>query len=421
MAGTAFAGVLGSVAFEKENSFADAADNTVTTALRVRDDQIDVTGLLRPMVSRGGVFPRMNESDTQVIGAFNVGTFTTTFDLGGHGATSVASLTETDLAKLLAFAVGNSDWTQIGDAALVAASSTVTSLEGFGGTAVAGGLWRVGDLGDTRAEGQGSIANANADPLQLGVAIGAAPADGDNAYAHGMIYPVSNVSSGGIITADDSDSSNTVRFLLYTANGVFVARGCVCTGITITGLNPGEIPQIALEWSAAAWGPLGSITFPPTESTDAKPPVPTAAGSFFINSVGTTTRVTDNPVAITFNVGQGMVPVPGPGGETVGQNVVGWRRKPEPSTLSVTFEAQAQTATPTYWLTANPTVARHALYTLNPVDGAAVSFYWPRLIQTNNPLQEMTEEINTVTVEFECATGATTTSELTLSAWRMGL
>ncbi len=212
-----------------------------------------------------------------------------------------------------------------------------------------------------------------------------------------------------------------MRFLLYTANGVFVARGCVCTGVTITGLNPGEIPQIALEWSAAAWGPLGTVTFPPTETTNAKAPVPTAAGSFFINNVGTSTRVTDNPVAITFNVGQGMVPVMGPGGETVGQNVVGWRRKPEPSTLSVTFESQAQTATPTYWLTANPSVARHALYTLNPVDGAAVSFYWPRLIQTNNPLQEMTDEINTVTVEFECATGATTTSELTLSAWRMGL
>ncbi len=387
----------------------------------MRDDQIDVTGLQRPMVNRGGTFLRMNEADLQVLGAFNVGTFTTTHDLGGHGSTSVGSLTETDLAKLLAQAIGNSSWTQVGDSALVNASSTTVSYEGFGGTAVAGGLFRIGDLGDATGGGQGIVAVANADPLVSLVAIAAAPADGDKAYAHGMIYPVSNVASGGIITSSTAAFSNSLRFILYTANGVFAARGCACTGVAITGLNPGEIPQIALTWGAAAWGPLGSVTFPPTGTPSFEDPVPTAAGSFFFNSVGTSTRVTDNPMAITFNVGQGMVPIMGPGGETVGQNVVGWRRIPAESTLSVTFEAQAQTAAPTYFLTANPTVARHALYTLNPVDGAAVSFYWPKLIQTNNPLQEQTSNVNSVTVEYLCATGATTTSELTLSAWRMGL
>ena len=421
MAGTAQASAPGAIAYESEDSFADAADNTITTALRCRDDQIDVSGLQRPMMDRGGKFPRMNESDPFSLGAFNLGTFTTTFDLGGHGSTAAGSLTETDLSKLLAHVFGNTDVTQVGTAAVDDDANTVTKVIDAEATTIVGGIIRVGDLGDGFAEGQAGVVSAtDGTDHDLLTALPGIPQTSDNVYAMQMVYPVSAVASGGILTSSGAASNNTLRFLLYTANGVYVARGCACTGVTITGLTSGEVPQIALEWSSVAWSPLGSITFPPTETTDAKPPVPTAAGSFFINSVGTTTRVTDNPVAVTFNVGQGMVPLTGPGGETNGQNIVGWRRIPAESTLSVVFEAQAQTATPTYWLTANPTVPRHALYTLNPVDGSALAFYWPRLIQTNNPLQEATNDLNTVTVEFRCATGATTTTELTLSAWRMG-
>jgi len=423
MAGTSQAGALGAVAFEFEDSFADAADNSITTAMLCRDDQIDVTGLQRPMLDRGGKFPRLNESSPQSLGAFGLGTFTTTFDLGAHGSTTAGAITETDLSKLLGHAFGNTDVTQVGSTAVDAGANTVAKVIDAAATTSVGGIMRVGDLADGFAEGQAGVISAtDGTDHDLLTELPGIPQTSDNFYAHQLVYPVTTVASGGILTSDGSSTNNTLRFLLYTANGVFVARGCACTGATITGLTSGEVPQIALEWSAVSWGPLGSITFPPSESTDAKPPVPTAAGSFFINSVGTATRVTDSPIAITFNVGQGMAPIMGPGGETNGQNVVGWRRIPAPSTLSVTFEAQAQTATPTYWLTANPTVPRHGLYTLNPVDGSAISFYWPRLIQTNNPLQEVTNDVNTVTVEFLCATAAPLGSdtELMFSAWRMG-
>ena len=239
MAGTARTSSTGFVAFESEDSFADAADDTYTTRLQVRDGSLNLAGLARPLVNRGGVFQRLNEGDADIPGAFGLGTFSFRHDLHGHGSATTGALTETDLAKLLAHAVGNSAWSQVGGL-LTTGTNDTNTLTSTNTTLLEGGLLRVGALADGRAGGQGTYALDATSSYELGVDLPGSPTTADSVRAMGLIYPVSGGTT--ILTSSGATSNNTLRFVLATANLQYVCRGCACTRLTIGGLAPGELP-----------------------------------------------------------------------------------------------------------------------------------------------------------------------------------
>ena len=425
MANTAVSSQIGFVGWEAESSFAESGDDTYTVVHQVRDDELDLSGLVRPMLDPAGTYQRLNERDLARVGGYGVSSFSFTLDLAAHGATTASgALTETNLAKLLAHVVGNSAWTQQGGVSSGGGDADTLVTDGGSEAFVLGSLLRVGALGDARGGGQAvacsTVTGSPATSTELLTGTAAGAADGDVVYAMGMVYPVSASGSGDIITADDSTSSNTLRFVVSTGNTAWVLRGCACTGITINGLNPGEIPSVTFEWGVAAFAPI-TVTFPSATAIADKVPTVNANGSCFIQTAGTTTSATVAPLEMSISIGQGMVPVMGPGGATVGQNVVGWRRVPAETTMNLVIEAEAQTASPAYWLTANRTTARHILVTGNTVDGASWAFYAPRADQMNDPTQGSTNGLNTYSLDFKLLTNTTTTSELTLSAWRLGL
>lgn len=422
MAGTAQSALLGSVAWEAEAAFAQSSDDTITYRMQVRDDQIDVSNLTRELIDRGGVFQYLSEKDLAALGPFGASTFTTSHYLEGHGGTTAGSLTQTDLNRLFAHVFGNVDVTQVGTTV-----NTPTDADTFtvvGGTILDGGLIRLGALGDARGNGQFLAVDDNS-TLQLLTAAGAAPNAADVVYAPMLVYPVSSVLSGGIVTASGAASNNTLRFRLQTGNLQFICRGCVATSVTFT-FGDGALPMVTIEWSCVAWNPV-SQTFPDVSvATAAKAPAALTAGSLFLQTKGTTTRATEVATGFSVSYEQNMLPIMGTDGATAGQNIVGWRRGPSRTTVSFSVEAEAVTANPTYHdlfaTDPNSQGYKHILWTGSVVDGSAIGMYFPKCRPIGNiPTQAQVEGLNFVPLQFEALTAAdtdaATTNELSRAAW----
>jgi hypothetical protein len=401
-----FSTAVGFVAFQAESSFANTSSDAYTTRVIPRDGSVDLSGLARPMVERPLVSQYLNSGSAPVPGAFGAGTFSFTLDLHGHGLTAAGSLTAHSLQTLLGHALGAANSAQVGGALTSGAHST-TSLVSTNTTLAAGGLLRVGALGDGRANGQATVSTTASSAYTLGVALPATPNTGDIVYPMLMAHPISS-SASTQLTSSGASTNNTLRFVLASGNLQFVARGCACTGITISGTNPGEMPQIQFTFSAAAWGPV-SQTFPSATSATDYAPAPATAGSVFLQAKGTSTRATVSAREFAVSIGIGMQPVFGPGGSTSGQNIVGWTRVPAQTTVSLSVPSEAATATPTYWdlfrTDPNSATARHLLWLSAPVDGRAVAFYFPKLRPIGNiPTQSEIDGLAYVPLQFRADT-----------------
>ncbi len=124
---------------------------------------------------------------------------------------------------------------------------------------------------------------------------------------------------------------------------------------------------------------------------------------------------------MTLNIALGVVPLMGPGGANAYQKIVGAHRTPTKITLNWTEDADAATATPTLDGYHSGTTRKHVMVTLNTTNGSALGFYISNgCITGARPVQTGGDGINRIAVEMTAYTGATTTSELTLSALRIG-
>lgn len=414
---------IGFIAFEAESSFAESGDDTYTTRIIPRDGSLDLSGLARPMIERPRLQQYLNEGSSYVPGAFGVGTFSFTVDLHGHGSTTNGALTSHSLLELLGHALGNVDSSQVGGAT-TSTSADAEEIISTNTTLVAGGLCRVGALGDGFAEGQATVASGASSTYSLEVALPGVPQSGDIVYPMLMSYPISSVGSTQL-TADDSTTNNTLRFVLASGNLQFVARGCACTAISVAGLNPGELPSITFTFSAAVWAPVNQ-TFPSATSATDHAPAPVASGSVTLQAEGTATRSTVEAREFAVNIGLGMQPVFGPGGASEAQNVVGWTRVPAQTTVSLSVPSEAATATPTYWdlFRTDPqsATARHLLWLSAPVDGRAVALYFPRLRPTGNvPTQSEIDGLAYVPLEFRADTDDDASDELRRANFVIGM
>lgn len=398
--------------WEIESSF---GETTQSFANRLQHTNLlDVTGITHEKVPIAPVVQRQNDGVHDMRGIMG-GSFTLELDLTGRGSSSAAGVTLSSLATLLGYCVGNAARAATsGTTAAGGGSATSTPVAAAAADFSAGSLCRIGAQNDGRGGGQfAAISGDASDTLTHLTAIGGAANASDVVYAPDMVYPNED---------PDQTSIQSLRFALATANQSFYAHGCYCTGIEFTGLNTGERPKVRLTF-AVAWFENASPTFPSSTAVgNSGSPVPVAAGSFFYNTVGTATRQTAVIRGFNLSIDLQVHPLIGPGGLSQYQSVVGCVRSRCQASFDFLVDGD-DTGFDTWWNTDEGSITfRHFLYTLSVKDSAALAFYFPRVKPVGaRPMQQDNGGVNARRVMCQAVTGATTTTQLTASNWRLAM
>lgn len=401
----------GAICWEAESGWAEDVTTFATDRVAVLES-VDISGLGQDILAPNKVNQYRNEGQLYIRGPMNA-SFRTKVYLNGHGSTMVGSPTIGAHENFLALVMGS--------AAALSATASTTCTGGTAavptttasGTFSAGGLCRIGSLGDAKGDGQFyAITTHVTTSLTLRGAARAAPANTN------VLLPVVQIFGP---EAPTSTAITGTRFLLQTANLCIEAHGCFPQSIAITGLNPGEVPMAEITWGVSWWR-YSTATFPSTTSSAAIAfnPAPVCAGSWNVNTSGTTTRSERSYRSLTLNITLGVEPVMGPGGVNQYQKIIGARRVPDMIEVEWSEDADAATTTPVLpgLLTAGAFL--HGELTLSTADGSAVGFAFPRMCVTNMPTQSAVNNRNAITIRCRAHTSSVTTSNLTLAAMVMG-
>jgi hypothetical protein len=399
------------VNYEAETNFGEDVDTVATYKLHLREP-VDTGDLEQKKIASGTVSAYRGEPGDWILGTFE-GTFKTKLALPGHGSATTGAITISALETLLGLVFGNAVTTATGSTLTGGTATTPTTTDS--GTLDPGDLCFIGALGDGDGEGQCyPVVTHSAQNLTLGIDLQGAAANGAVRYGGTTVYP-------------HSDATNTnytgVRMAIASANTQYLCHGCFPTAVAISGLNPGEVPMIDITWKTAWWEYKNS-TFPSTVSSDTFQPAATAAGSFVVNTVGTSTNSSTTRRIyrdMTLEIDLGTVECRGPGGYNAYQDIVGAKRGQDSCKLTWTEYAEATTTTPALPGFGTATARKHAALTLSVNDGSRVAFYWPSLRVMNVPRRIDIGGINGYRIECMAGVGPTTTSALTLSKWRMHL
>lgn len=375
-------------------------------------EPIDVSGLTHEMIEPGRVQQYLQETTAGIPGVMG-GSFSFKVYLCGHGSTTAGAITLSDLENLMGWVLGAvksapADGTTVNGGG----STTINVVTTASATFAAGQLFRVGAKGDAGADGQWNVVNTHTlTDLGTRVAFAAAPANAAVVYTAANVH-TSEAASGSAISG--------YRFQIFTANHQYLCHGCFPTGITFAGLNPGEVPSATITIGVSWWEPTAD-TFPETTALTVHTPSPIAAGSFNLQTHGTTTRNALSIRSFDLAVQLGVAPLVGPDSTNAYQSIVGARRVPSTITATVTLDAGAASTTPTYpvaWLTNS---AHHILYSMSTQNGSAMAVYLSRVFyRAQKPTQFDDGGLNRQRLTFGASTNNVTTSELTLSALRIG-
>ena len=415
--------VLGAICWEAETAgaynpaagtgWAEPIDTWATDRVAILDS-VDVSGLTNDPLEPGRVVQYRNDGTPYPEGPKG-GTFTTKLYWTGHGSTMVGSPTINARENYIARAFGV--------AAALSASASTTLTGGTAavptttasGTFYAGGLCRVGALGDGDGDGQFyAITTHTTTTLTLRGALRGAPVNG------AVLYPVVQLYGP---EAPTTSAITGTRFLLQTANLQYECHGCFPMSISYSGFNAGEVPAAEITWGVSWWR-YSTATFPSTTSSAAATmnPGAVAAGSVNVQDVGTTTRNERTLVrSISLEHTLGIEPLRGPGGINQYQAIIGARRLPDTIMFSVTEEADAATTSPVLPLQGLSSTMKHIEVTLSTADGSAFGFAMPNCCVTNIATQKQDGNLNRLTTMYRAHTSSVTTSNLTLAAIVYGM
>jgi hypothetical protein len=385
--------------------------STVATYKLNLREPVDCSGIEQKKIAMNQVSPYRGDPGDWILGTFEP-TWKTKLAIPGHGSTTAGAVTITAFETLLGIIFGNSATIATGST-LTGAGTVTAPTTTDSGTLLPGQLIPIGTLGDGKGEGQCyPVVSHATTTLTLGIALQAVPGAGNVRYSGTMVYPTS-----------DSTSSNItgIRMQVSSANCQYLMHGAFPTAVSISGLNPGEVPMMDVTWKAA-WYEYKSSTFPTTVAGDTFQPAATAAGSLVVNTVGATTNTSAtrrNYRDLTLDINIGTIECRGPGGFNAYQDIVGAKRGQDSCKLTWSEYAEATTTTPELPGFGTATNRKHAALTLSTADGSRVAFYFPSLRVMNVPRLVSIGGINGYRVECMAGVGATTTSALTLSKWRM--
>lgn len=401
---------LGAICYEPETNFGE--DVTTFATLRVPIiGAVDAQGLKQDKMDANRTVQRRQDGTQWTLGTKS-GTFKTKLWLTGHGSSTSGATTATQVETLIGKVFGGFTATPPAGTTLTGGTSSVP-ITTASGTFAAGSLCRIGTLNDARGNGQMlAIATHITTNLTLLTAMDGAPNAGDVLYSVPTVNSTEDPINGTAITS--------CRFLLQTANLCYEAHGCVATAIVFSGLNTGQVPAVEITWTVSWWR-YSTATFPSAVSTEIALPAPNAAGSLFMNVVGTATRAkrTFRDFTLTYKLGVAMLP--GPGGADPFQVYVGARRTVDVIDVSWVEDADSPaTTTPVLPGLGTGTAAQHMLWTGNPTATKSMGIYLPNICITNVALQYADANINRLKITARAYTGPTVTNDLTASAFRMG-
>ncbi len=411
---TSRASRLGAALYATESSWGETTTTTGTRILTVGEPALD--GLTQEKIRVAITQQRPHEGITDIRG-IQGGSFSIRVPLQGHGGTAATTITATDFGTLLSTLGLGTTLLSTDEGTTADGTGTSTTFGINGGNWTAGSLARLGALKDGRGEGQwfpvGSEGGGNITGL---FATPAVPNASDVVYGALIAYPSETPGTMEAVTSS--------RWRLMTANLQLLAHGCYCTAVVLSGLNAGEVPYATLTFGASWWEAVNE-TFPDATATASKDACVVAAGEFVMGPVGTVTRTTYSVRNVDFGIDFEVIPLMGPGGVDSNQVVIGARRVRAQSRMTVTFDAEAS-GTRTFddlWNTAESSVVnRHIMYGYSVVDGRAGCIYMPNArIVGNRPTQQAADGLNRVSMSFEGLTGATTSSDLTMSNFRIGM
>lgn len=398
---------LNDVAWDIESSSSAWAEDvdTMTYSLRLAEP-IDPSGIKRRSFAPDRVVGRRNDGTKMTPGTWDI-TFAMKLWLTGRGSTSAGAVTLTDLYRLLGHALGTSAVaSSSGTTATGGTANAITTAAASGFSA--GSVAFIGTLTDGGGDGLAyRIATHAASTMTLLHDLNGAPANGAEILAPDMAY---TASSGCTMTG--------LRFRIETADLQWIVHGCVITGFTIAGLDPGENPSITLQ-VRGSWAEYKAASFP--TASPAAPTVPkvthNASGSCFLNTVGTATANLIKLRQFSVNVGLGIALVEGGLGVDANQTITGATRTTDTIGVSIVVDGEGATTTPTYPDAWEANTSKHMTATLQGGDGGCCAIAFNNLCQTSDrPRQVSVNGRNCMAVDYMAYNGSTTTSDLTLAA-----
>ena len=403
---------LGAIEYAAETAFAETSTTFTTHRLPIIG-MVDTSGLTWAKEASGRV-EQYRQGGSQHVLMTQGGSVTVTMDLAGHGVSTAGTPSIDALETFLGLVFGNV--TVSSTSSTTATAGTAASVTtAASGTIAPGSLVHVGTLGDARGGGQfHAVGTHVTTTLTLLTALGGAPTNGD------VIRPAYNIYPSETPSAGLNGTVPGIRFRLLTGNLQYACHGCLPTAVRLSGLNTGERPQIEITFAVSRWDAV-SATFPSAVASNQYNPAPVAAGSLFVNTVGTATRAVRSYRNFAIDYTLGMEAIPGPGGVGAYQSIVGCRRTVDSIKVSWTEDADAATASPVLQGYGTGASNLHVLWTGSTTPGSAIAIYLPKVCISNVPVQKMDGNLNRISVEGMAYTGGTTTSELTLSAFRLAL
>jgi len=401
---------LGAMRFADEATFGEVS-TTFDERLEIIAP-IDAGGLTQTMEMVDPTVQFQNDAALPMRGVQG-GSFTVSLYLCGHGSATTGAISATAEENFISRCIGNLDVTN--DGGTVAATTNANQFTETDATLSAGGLTRVGTLGDGRGNGQ-YIAVKNASTMLMHTALDGSPDAGDVLYAPAMIYPSE---------AGTSSSITSQRIEIITANQSYHCFGCYPTAISITGLSPGEIPKIDITMGVSRWNSYNT-TFPTATSVNSFVPSPVAAGSFFFGTFGADTRTTYSIRDFSLNIDMAVTEIRGPGATNAHQVIVGAKRTKCQASFDFTIDSEAANTTTfeSLWNTAEGSQTfKHCLYTCSAGrDGATVGFYFPKVHLTGQrPTQMDMDGINRQSISCRAVTSAATATALERANFILGL
>jgi hypothetical protein len=341
-----------------------------------------------------------------------------TFAPGAQVDTASGALAHTWDTKLDADGLGGADLTQVGGVA--GATATATSLPNRTGTGLRGGIIRVGQAGDTRAEGQAAVMGNPTTSLLTGLPL--APNATDAVRGCIMLYPKETLGA-------------SKRFLVAWADNPgmqYIFSGCQLASWGIR-IAHGEPPIKFRTYSYAYWREVTEAT-PSASALEQCDAAVSAGGSYFLEQVGTATRPSNAEreaaeVEITFNLG-----LTAKVGEVPGLplcTVLGWvRTKPqgEPAGTLRLVHPKRTGLEASYDKDGSESELFHFLATLSAGGGTAetegrhVAIYCPRMYRINERVPPTDwSGLQYQTSWFGIDEGPDETNDLTRSFFRIGV
>ena len=370
----------------------------------------DFSGLNQTKIDAERAIQYANDGTMPIRGHKSDSEFSFDYWPAGHGSTTAGAVTREEHELMTGYFLGSS---ATGGSGGTATGGTANIPTTSGESLIVGQIGWCGVKGDGRGDGQAFVVGTDgAGSLTLLTNLPGAPTNGDVIYGGAHAY-VNEAAASVAITS--------LRGRALTNNQNYAMRGQYPKSWSLAGTNPGEIPRVTATLGVSDWDPTAT-TLPSATAIDEFNAASCAGGSLFINNVGTATRAVYDARDFAINVALNTIALPGPGGNSALQRDVGAVRGPTMITVSFTLDAQTASATPTWeGLWDSDSQYYHLLWNANgAATGKRLAVYFPRLcIVDKKPVQFSRNGVNSIRVTMQAYTGATTTSELTLSAMRI--